>query len=303
LAWPAALSGAALRVLRSAAGRRALHGALLVGGLFALGILFGGPAQAADGASAPTASPPQLSLPAPTATDAGAEAGTAPPAPSIPVGAKVVRSAGELVAAVTEELAEAQVDVPSVPSPSAPLPSVPTRPSLPALPSLPELPDAPALPSLPSLPTLPGEQQGGTLPAPGASTPEPGSAVTPSPDRHGTAVAAATSPYGPRGAMGTSEAGAAVGHGDDHRAVHLGQAPAHRAPPGGPAPAPRPPAEGPHGALGNAPVADSGSPRHGDAHAVTPYHHVPLRLVPGGAVGTDATETQDRYRDIPVFPG
>ncbi|MEV6178905.1 hypothetical protein ACIHAR_16125 [Streptomyces sp. NPDC052016] len=294
MAWPAALSGAALRVLRSAAGRRALHGVLLVGGLFALGILFGGQAQAADGASAPTASPPQLSLPAPTATDAnaGAEAGTAPPTPSIPVGAKVVRSTGELVAAVTEELAEAQVDVPSVASPSVPLSSVPTRPSLPSLPSFPELPDAPELPSLPSLPTLPGEQQGGTLPAPGASTPEPGSAVTPSPDRHGTAVAAVTSPYGPRGAMGTAEAGAAVGHGDDHRAAHLGQAPAHRAP-----------AEGPHGALGNAPVADSGSPRHGDAHAVTPYDHVPLRLVPGGAVGTDAAETQDRYRDIPVFPG
>ncbi|MET7603025.1 hypothetical protein ABZS96_10895 [Streptomyces avermitilis] len=48
---PAALpfSGAALRVMRKAAGRRALHVVVLVGGLFALGFLCGEQAHAADG--------------------------------------------------------------------------------------------------------------------------------------------------------------------------------------------------------------------------------------------------------------
>ena len=46
---PAVLPGAALRVMRTAAGRRALQVALLVGGLFVLGFLCGEQAQAADG--------------------------------------------------------------------------------------------------------------------------------------------------------------------------------------------------------------------------------------------------------------
>ncbi|CAM5713085.1 hypothetical protein SVIOM342S_04701 [Streptomyces violaceorubidus] len=46
-------SGAALRFLRTAAGRRALHAALLVGGLFVLGLLCGGRAQAADEGEGP----------------------------------------------------------------------------------------------------------------------------------------------------------------------------------------------------------------------------------------------------------
>ncbi|NED09037.1 hypothetical protein G3I55_46265, partial [Streptomyces sp. SID6648] len=44
----------ALRVLRTAAGRRALYGALLLGGLCVLGLLCGGRAQAADGAPGPS---------------------------------------------------------------------------------------------------------------------------------------------------------------------------------------------------------------------------------------------------------
>ncbi|MFL4948605.1 hypothetical protein ACJ6WE_14810 [Streptomyces sp. MMS24-I31] len=46
---PAALSGAALRVMRTAAGRRALQLVLLVGALFALGFLCGEQAHAAEG--------------------------------------------------------------------------------------------------------------------------------------------------------------------------------------------------------------------------------------------------------------
>ncbi|MFI6039046.1 hypothetical protein ACIBBD_33905 [Streptomyces sp. NPDC051315] len=128
-----------------------------------------------------------------------------------------------------------------------------------------------------------------------ASTPQEDSGVTPSSDGDGPAGSAAvTSSYGPWGGAEHAEAVVAA-HGGGHRAghvTHLTHLPAHRAPAGGPG-----------GVLGNAPVVDSGSSRHGDAHAVTPYHRVPLRLVPGSAVRTDASETQDRYRDIPVFPG
>ncbi|MGW0760916.1 hypothetical protein ACWD1Y_31320 [Streptomyces sp. NPDC002814] len=49
MTFSAALSGAALRVMRTAAGRRALELVLLVCGLFALGLLYGEQAHATDG--------------------------------------------------------------------------------------------------------------------------------------------------------------------------------------------------------------------------------------------------------------
>ncbi|MGW1614145.1 hypothetical protein ACWCQZ_32860 [Streptomyces sp. NPDC002285] len=52
MTWPATLPGAALRVLRTAAGWRALQLALLVGGVLAIGLLCGERAYAADGVSA-----------------------------------------------------------------------------------------------------------------------------------------------------------------------------------------------------------------------------------------------------------
>lgn len=57
-------TGAALRVMRTAAGRRALHLALLVGGLFALGLLCEGQAHAADGTPAASSAPATAGLPA-----------------------------------------------------------------------------------------------------------------------------------------------------------------------------------------------------------------------------------------------
>ncbi|MEV6944623.1 hypothetical protein AB0N07_21970 [Streptomyces sp. NPDC051172] len=56
MTWPAALPGAALRVMRTAAGRRALQVVLLVGGLFALGFLCGEQAHAAEGVPAASSS-------------------------------------------------------------------------------------------------------------------------------------------------------------------------------------------------------------------------------------------------------
>ncbi|WP_445529527.1 hypothetical protein [Streptomyces cyslabdanicus] len=75
MTWSAALSGAALRVTRTAAGRRALQLGLLVGALFALGFLSGQQARAAEaGPTAPAAGtvtaavPEPASSPSPTST-------------------------------------------------------------------------------------------------------------------------------------------------------------------------------------------------------------------------------------------
>ncbi|MFD7873183.1 hypothetical protein ACFV5G_03485 [Streptomyces sp. NPDC059766] len=76
--WPAVLSGAALRVVRTAAGRRALQGVLLAGGLFALGFLCGERAHAAQG------TPPRAAAPAPPRASAAA---FAPPPTSAPASA------------------------------------------------------------------------------------------------------------------------------------------------------------------------------------------------------------------------
>jgi hypothetical protein len=69
-----------------------------------------------------------------------------------------------------------------------------------------------------------------------------------------------------------------------------------------PAPAPHAPAGQPDGTVAHRASADSGTPRHGDAQAVTPCHRPPYRLVPGAAEHADATGTRDRYLDVPVSP-
>jgi hypothetical protein len=48
---------------------------------------------------------------------------------------------------------------------------------------------------------------------------------------------------------------------------------------------------------------DSGSSRHCDVQAVVLGNRVLVRFVPGVAVRASVTETRDRYRDVPVFPG
>ncbi|MFD7404034.1 hypothetical protein ACFV7R_15445 [Streptomyces sp. NPDC059866] len=69
--WSAALSGAAVRVLRAAAGRRALQTVLLVGGLFVLGVLYGGQARATDGTASATSaiSPASVTVSASASVD------------------------------------------------------------------------------------------------------------------------------------------------------------------------------------------------------------------------------------------
>ncbi|MBT2421413.1 hypothetical protein J7F01_00510 [Streptomyces sp. ISL-22] len=78
---------------------------------------------------------------------------------------------------------------------------------------------------------------------------------------------------------------------DPHRTAPSGYAPAHQAQ-----------AEHPGGVLGNRSAGDSGSSRHGDAHAVALHQRAPLRLIAGVVVRVDADGIQDRHRDIPVSP-
>ena len=276
---PAALPGAALRVMRTAVGRRVrqrvLQVALLVGGLFVLGVVFGGQAQAAEGSSVP-AQPVHLGKPGiPVVTSV---------VKSVPVlvpetTAQVVQPVADVVKTVTEVLAKVQVP---------PLSSLPTLPSLPAEPTLP-------------VPTLPVE----TLPVPSTPVPVPATpqpshrggnkvGVTTTAHRHASEPAAVSThvaisaTYGPNvGAVGHA---AAVRHAPSPSA---GRTPTrHQAPAGDP-----------DGAQRNQAGVDNGGSRHCDACAVTLGFRVPVRIVPGVVVGAEAAETRDRYRDVPVFPG
>ncbi|MFJ4689861.1 hypothetical protein [Streptomyces sp. NPDC088766] len=206
-----------------------------------------------------------------------------------------MKSAGEVLERVSEQLAAAVAEV----VPTASLPSVPELPTLPPPGSFPELPDPPSPPSLPA-PTLPLPD----LPAPYlpvSGFPASGLPVSdhpasdPGPDSGTVAPAAPRPSYGPRGLVREAPGGP-VAHGG-------GQVRAGHAVTGTHAPAERAPAGAPEGAPGSASQLDGGASRHGDAHAVPPHQRVPLLLVPGGAMRTDAAEIEDRYRDIPVFPG
>ncbi|GAX52205.1 hypothetical protein [Streptomyces olivochromogenes] len=321
-------AGAALRMTRmtrTAAGRRALRLALLVAGLFALGVLCGERAHAADGAdelvpTVPTSSSVRvvkpgapLSVAHPAAhtvthvtdtvtharvteavthacvtdtvthahvTDTVAQVGDTITRVTDtvrhvvrPAADRVVRPVGDLVETVTGELGQA---------PPKTLPSLPSSPSLPEVPGLPD----PA--------SLPGA--GGQVPSAGSGPQHSGAGAVPSSShavvRHADAGPVGPTYYGPA-RLGTDTDGVAV------RGEHRGAAPGP-----GPGPDRQAPPGDPTGALGGQSAVDSGTPRHGDPHAVvTPSHRTPLRLVPGVPAAVTAAGTRDRYRDIPLFPG
>ncbi|MCX4422021.1 hypothetical protein [Streptomyces mirabilis] len=314
------LAGAALRMThmtRTVAGRRALRLALLVAGLFALGLLCGERAHAADGlvSTAPTAPtvPTSSSVrlvkpgaPLPVAhsvahtvtrvtdtvtrthvtdtvtradvTDTVAQVGDTVTRVTDtvrhvvrPAADSVVRPVGDLVETVTGELGQAPPKT---------------------LPSLPSLPSPPSLPELPGPPSPPGA--GGQVPSAGSGPQHSGAGAVPSSSRavvrHGDAGTVGPTYYGPA-RLGTDTAGVAVR--GEHRGVAPRSGPDRQAPPGDPT-----------GAPGGQAAVDSGTPRHGDPHAVvTPSHRAPLRLVPGAPAAVTAAGTRDRYRDIPLFPG
>ncbi|MFF7977956.1 hypothetical protein ACFZDK_02325 [Streptomyces sp. NPDC007901] len=306
---PAVLPGTAARALRTATGRRALQLALLVGGLLALGLLCGARAQAAEGVSStpsltsvvaqkvplrdvltphkahkapkrqtPTSAPRKATVAGKSVTGA---------VPVVPVVDetlkaekvhKVVRSVTDSVTAVTQSLDETVRQVAELPAKVSLPPTVPVV----------------QLPELPVVSELPGE----LLPAPVITVPRPAQPQPRSPVTPGTGheksgtqapVTAAVS-YGPRLTVVTLTSDGAA-HAGGHRAARPVGAPTRPAPAGDP-----------DGALGKSAV-DGASSRHGDAHAVTFVDRAPLRLVSGAAARVDATETRDRYRDIPVFPG
>ncbi|MEU9447429.1 hypothetical protein [Streptomyces sp. NPDC048277] len=300
---PAVLSGAAVRVLRTATGRRALQLALLVGGLLALGFLCGEQAQAAEGVSstpsltsvvtqnvplrdvlAPhhkakqqphrataTRKPVTEAVPVVPVVDKALEV------PKLPKVRTVVRSVTETVTStVTRTLGETVQQVSELPV------------------QLPVLPAAPVV-QLPELPIV-SELPGGLLPAPVTSAPRPGQPQPPvthdaGQDKARTkAAATAAVSYGPRITVVTRASDRAL-RAAAHRAVRTVDAPTRPAPTGDP-----------DGALGKS-AADGTASRHGDVYAVTFVDRAPLRLAPGVAARADAAGTRDRFRDIPVFPG
>ncbi|MFI1418347.1 hypothetical protein ACH4VX_10180 [Streptomyces sp. NPDC020731] len=347
----AAVPGAALRAMRTVAGRRAVQLALLVGAVFVLGVLCGEGARAADGgpaekasstigalASADPGTPPDSNGPAPVIDvltaprpDAAAPARPLTETVARPVDERVVRPVGDLADAVTDRLDEstpgqlpALPELPALPAlPGLEQPALPTLPVLPALPALPSLPALPALPALPGLeqpaplpelPHLPDAPEQ-TLPGPSTPAPQPGTSTPPSDAPGQDAPDELKGPDGPSGtpepvagpgAHGpeSTRAGGATqaehGHRPARDAVRAGEAGD-----AGPAPAPHTPgtpAGQPDGTTGSRSAVDHGTPRHGDAYAVTAHHRPPLRLVPGPTVRVEAAGTRAPYRDVPVSP-
>jgi hypothetical protein len=297
LTFPAAPLAAAVRVLRTAGGRRALQLVLLVGGLFTLGFLCGEQAHAADATPVPTKVTSAWSGATGQESPAGAvravteriaapvhRVGERAVIPVQRIDAQAVTPVRDVVAAVYRSL-EAAVAVPAVEKPRSSAPSLP-------MPDLAQAPDG-----LTQVPDAPAHLN----PEPKSTAPRPqrhGGAVAPAPaeqkQRHAraqarTAIGAPTpvASYGP-------EAGPAPQYGarasERHGAAAVG-APGYPSPSGDPA-----------GVLGKQ-AADVTAFRHGDAHAVTLDHRAPLRLTPGATACVDAPSTRERHRDVPVFPG
>ncbi|WP_371103071.1 hypothetical protein [Streptomyces sp. PU_AKi4] len=82
MTWSAAVPGAALRVMRAAAGWRAVRLALLVGAVFVLGVLCGERARAADGGPAEGTSSTTGSVTVGPVTTGAVTVGSAVPAGS-----------------------------------------------------------------------------------------------------------------------------------------------------------------------------------------------------------------------------
>lgn len=329
--WSAVLSGAALRVLRTAAGRRALHVALLVGGLCVLGLLCGGRAQAADeepgslketvgrvlDVSAPARSRPLDAGSVPD-TEAVPEPGSGALLPDLrpvtenvvrtvkdrTVADRVVQSVGDVAAtvtAVTERVGLSGPSGPADPSGPAEVPDLIEVPDLVDLTGLADVPDPAAGQSGPAAhaqPTVPDPRADRTPTVAGTShTADPSDAAdaTDTPVAEGAGGPARVVGYGPESGVGA----APDAHPGTHRA---GAAPTRYAPAHPADPAPHGDPGDPDGALGTACGADQGTPRHGDTRAVTPQYRLTFRLVPGAAERSHAAGIREPYRDIPVSP-
>ncbi|MEU3842393.1 hypothetical protein AB0E88_20480 [Streptomyces sp. NPDC028635] len=290
LTWQPAFPGAAVRVVRAVAGRRVLQAALLLGGLFVLGLLCGQRAQAAE--PVPTAPATQTK-----ATGAGASTET----PSLPRsatrhGAQAVDVRGKRPAGALRNTVKAGIGntAPAlhVLPPEASLPSeAPSPLALPTAQQLP-MPSVPSVPSVPFPPGAPGVHGDGGVRA------GHGAAATPAgPVRVAGGTAFRARPSGPVAAPAQPRPGRAV----HPFPAHTPSAHADSAHPGRDT-VPQGPGEGPAGAVVGGSAAGDGTPGHGDAHAVTPRHRLPLPVRAATVAQGAAPRIQDRYRDIPVFP-
>ncbi|MBX7547315.1 hypothetical protein ABZX95_26500 [Streptomyces sp. NPDC004232] len=321
MTFSAALLGTTVRVLRTAAGRRAVQLTLLVGGLFALGFLFGEQAHAADGTpaggaatsltsttSAASATSVTSVLPL-TPSDSGAAAQSHP---ARTTGEKTVTSAQDMqdvqgvLSPVTGTVATVNRTVSTVTGTVSTVVRtvggatervVPATLPLPDLGHAPDVPDAVGVQV--SAPSRQGQGEGtASRPASPVGTPAP---AHPHP-RHARTDAGAAAPagsapfasYGPESAPGSPCAALPA-----RSSVHHGAAGSNGsvAAPGRPAPAGTP-----NGVLGKQ-AAEGTASRHADVYVVTLDHRAPLWLVPCCAVRTDMSRTRERHRDIPVFPG
>jgi hypothetical protein len=330
---PAALLGTTVRVLRTAAGRRALQLVLLAGGLFTLGFLCGEQAHAADGTPLPAQVTSAAGRPGPSGHAdparaaqavhaAGAEqavhgAGAAqvvhavhavPAVHGVPA-VRPVRTVSERLAGPVVRRVGVQAAIP-VHAGSSVRDSV--RDVLTAVSgsvgetvgravSRQPRTTAPSL-SLPDLAPV--------TDVPVQVTPEPTSAPPSRQQRDmGAAVPGPAEERGRHaGAGGRAVVGApasAVAYGPDGAGVpqplaYIGARYSAAAAAGVPE---RPvPTGDPDGVLGK-PAADGSASRHGDAHAVTLGDRASVRLAPGATARVDAPSTRERHRDIPVFPG
>ncbi|MEU9441877.1 hypothetical protein AB0D42_13360 [Streptomyces sp. NPDC048304] len=326
---PAALLGTTVRVLRTAAGRRALQLVLLVGGLFTLGFLCGEQAHAAGGTPLPAQvtsaagcpGPSGHADPAPAAQvvhAAGVEqavhgAGAAQVVHAVPAvqgvrAVRPVRTVSERLAGPVVRRVGIQAAIP-VQAVSSVRDSV--RDVLTAASGSVEETAGRAVSGQPrtTAPSLPLPDLAPVTDVPVQVTPEPTSAP---PSRQRDVGAAVPGPAEERGrhvgAGGRAVVGApasAVAYGPDGAGVpqplaYIGARYSAAAAAGVPE---RPvPTGDPDGVLGK-PAADGSASRHGDAHAVTLGDRASVRLAPGATARVDAPRTRERHRDIPVFPG
>ncbi|MFB7503622.1 hypothetical protein [Streptomyces broussonetiae] len=338
MTFPAAIPGTAVRVPRTAAGRRALQLALLVGALFALGFLCGEQAHAADGPpvrrtvttvrETVTSEPETVTVTSVRKAATSARTGTA--GHGDPVRAVLasgtggerlvdpVRAGGEQsvtpVRAVGEEIVTPvravgdEVVTPVRTVGDKAVGSVRNVVSAVTAVSRPVV-QASAPTTRPTMPALPLPDLGQVAHAP-VRLPPGAKALGQRPHAGPLAPARSAASAAPHqrhtraeGRTAATASAPFVAYGPAF--TPASQTSAHAfARHGAAARVPGRPAPSgdPDGVLGKQAV-DGNASRHGDAHAVTFGNRAPLRLVPGTAARVDTPRTRERHRDIPVFPG
>lgn len=317
---PVALPVAALRVVRAAAGRRALNLALrvmfLAGGLIVFGLLCGGRAHAAEGVLPPAEAAGEQAVHATAGTPVHA------PVPAQAAHRTSPASGSRAVGAVREQAVEPTRNRVVEPVRTHVTEPVRTQVAAPVVRGVRDVrgtvreevrevgeftggllgglaAEAPPqfLPGPPSMPGLPGIP--GQTGAPGAPG-QPGNGAHTAPAPSAGAHAAAGHSDGAR--PGKREAAVPVG--DVFASVGDNAVPA-RTPAtkaaGSPTPAPAP--AFPSGSAAGQSAGDGSTTRHSDLAAAAFGSGATARLLPGATGSSHAAPTRDRHRDIPEFPG